>query len=456
MNSRFISPTHAPPVCFGRADEPIIQSLLDLDVYKLFMGQFILAKHRGVKVKFALKLRTKGIRLADVVDLGALREELEHCRTLRLTSTERMALGGMHQYTPDRVLFQASYLNFMQKELTLAMPHIEALPNGDLMVEVDDDWESVTYWETIILSIVNELYYRSLTKDLTRLERDAILGAALVKLAEKIRYLKALRKEFVFTWSEFATRRRRSRVWQQCINGYFAEELGETFEEGFVGDKPFYRGTSCVRIALDNNVTPMGTMAHEMFMVRAALAGDDDQALFDSQMGFLEDWMDFYGPGLSMILSDTVGSDHIFKVMSPEFASKILGFRQDSDSPSVFFNKMLRFFERCGLDPRSKLGVPSDGLTLLENVRPILEEFAPRTDGSPGKTNISPGIGTDCSNDFIDHPALSLVMKAVSANGRPTVKLSDNPKKVTGPDDEVARYQRVFGYHAGLETETKY
>jgi nicotinate phosphoribosyltransferase len=39
----------------------------------------------------------------------------------------------------------------------------------------------------------------------------------------------------------------------------------------------------------------------------------------------------------------------------------------------------------------------------------------------------------------------SLVCKAVSANGRPTVKLSDNPNKAMGPSEEVARYKRVFG-----------
>jgi nicotinate phosphoribosyltransferase len=33
----------------------------------------------------------------------------------------------------------------------------------------------------------------------------------------------------------------------------------------------------------------------------------------------------------------------------------------------------------------------------------------------------------------------------VSANGRPTVKLSDNPNKAMGPLDEIARYKRVFG-----------
>ena len=32
-----------------------------------------------------------------------------------------------------------------------------------------------------------------------------------------------------------------------------------------------------------------------------------------------------------------------------------------------------------------------------------------------------------------------------SANGRPAVKLSDNPFKATGEPSEIERYRRVFG-----------
>jgi nicotinate phosphoribosyltransferase len=39
----------------------------------------------------------------------------------------------------------------------------------------------------------------------------------------------------------------------------------------------------------------------------------------------------------------------------------------------------------------------------------------------------------------------SMVCKAVSANGSPTVKLSDNPRKAMGPAEEIERYKRVFG-----------
>ena len=63
------------------------------------------------------------------------------------------------------------------------------------------------------------------------------------------------------------------------------------------------------------------------------------------------------------------------------------------------------------------------------------------------------GWGTNLTNDFEDCApmethgldAISLVCKVTSANGRPAVKLSDNPAKATGDPDEIARYLRIFG-----------
>jgi nicotinate phosphoribosyltransferase len=47
----------------------------------------------------------------------------------------------------------------------------------------------------------------------------------------------------------------------------------------------------------------------------------------------------------------------------------------------------------------------------------------------------------------------SLVCKAVAADGRPTVKLSDNPRKAMGPSREIERYKRVFGVGEQAEVE---
>ena len=85
----------------------------------------------------------------------------------------------------------------------------------------------------------------------------------------------------------------------------------------------------------------------------------------------------------------------------------------------------------------------SDGLD-VEKIEELYAQFN-------GRVKVSFGWGTMLTNDFrglVDGDALapfSLVCKALSANGRPTVKLSDNPAKAMGPKDEIERYKRVFG-----------
>jgi len=74
-------------------------------------------------------------------------------------------------------------------------------------------------------------------------------------------------------------------------------------------------------------------------------------------------------------------------------------------------------------------------------------------DSFNGRIRFSAGWGTLLTNDFRDcHPRgedtfepISLVCKLTSADGIPTVKLSDNPSKATGPADAIDRYRRVFG-----------
>jgi len=71
-----------------------------------------------------------------------------------------------------------------------------------------------------------------------------------------------------------------------------------------------------------------------------------------------------------------------------------------------------------------------------------------------GQANLSFGWGTHRTNDFVGcAPAgvdghlrpISLVCKVAEAEGRPAVKLSDNPNKALGPPKEIERYKRIFG-----------
>src|ERR1051325_9794611 len=65
--------------------DPIVRSVLDTDFYKLLMAQTIFRRHRDVQVTFGIHNRTTRIRLADIIDAGELREQLDHVRSLSLT-----------------------------------------------------------------------------------------------------------------------------------------------------------------------------------------------------------------------------------------------------------------------------------------------------------------------------------------------------------------------------------
>lgn len=182
----------------------------------------------------------------------------------------------------------------------------------------------------------------------------------------------------------------------------------------------------------------MGTRAHGPEMVMAALAGNDDEKLKQVPFEFCRLWSPgTYGKGLRVHLPDTFGSDYFFKY-APAKLAQWGASRQDSGDPYIVGMKTVRWFERHGQDPKTKKLIPSDGL----NVDLMLKLHAHFIN----LIVVSPGMGTNATNDLPDIEPLSIVVKPIEANGRPTVKLSDNIAKAMGEPGEVERSKRVFRY----------
>src|SRR6185295_3380204 len=135
-------------------DKPIIHSLMDVDFYKDTMGQAIFHRHAAVPVKFAFQNRHKNVRLAECIDSGELRENLEHVRSLRFTRQELHFLMGTFEYSQP--MFKLDYIEFLQ---TLRLPefHLDK-HDGQLILEFLGEWANVSRWETLALQIVAELY----------------------------------------------------------------------------------------------------------------------------------------------------------------------------------------------------------------------------------------------------------------------------------------------------------
>ena len=242
---------------------------------------------------------------------------------------------------------------------------------------------------------------------------------------EKLRHVDGLRL------SDFGTRRRHSFLWQE----YCVEAIQAVLN---VGEDRF-SGTSNTALAYKHNLEAIGTNAHELPMALAAMASrGSDEELRASQYRVLELWQQSYHGELLILLPDTFGTTQ-FLEGAPEWVARWTGERVDSKDPFEAGDEYIAWLLRHGQDPRTKRLIASDALD-AETIVALHEYF-------DGRIRFAAGWGTLLTNDFRGcHPRgedtfepISLVCKLTSADGVPTVKLSDNASKATGPPEDVAR-----------------
>ncbi len=404
--------------------DPIVRSLIDTDFYKLLMCQSVFRNRPDTQVTFSLINRTKSIRLADLIDEGELREQLDHIRTLRLSRGESTFLRG-NTFYGKRQMFRPDFMEWFEG-LSLPPYHLEKR-NGQYELTFEGAWPEVMLWEIPALTVLMELRSRAVLKHMGRFELQVLYARAMTKLWEKI---ERLRKIDGLRVADFGTRRRHSFLWQDWCVQAMIEGLGNKFT-----------GTSNCLIAMRREVEAIGTNAHELPMVYSALA-DTDEELAQAPYQVLADWHEEHEGNLRVILPDTYGTEGFLR-RAPDWLTTWTGIRIDSGDPVEGAETAIRWWKDRGEDPREKLVIFSDGLD-VEKIEELSAMFR-------GRVRVSFGWGTMLTNDFrglVEGDALapfSLVCKAIAANGRPTVKLSDNPNKAMGPLEEVERYKRVFG-----------
>lgn len=404
--------------------DPIVRSLIDTDFYKLLMCQSVFRNKPDTNVTFSLINRTKSIRLAELVDEGELREQLDHIRTLRLSRGESTWLRG-NTFYGKRQMFRPDFMEWFEG-LRLPPYHLEKR-DGQYELTFEGKWPEVMMWEIPALAVLMELRGRAVLGDMGKFELQVLYARAMTKLWEKIERLRAIEGLKI---ADFGTRRRHSFLWQDWCVQAMQEGLGDAFA-----------GTSNCLIAMRSEVEAIGTNAHELPMVYSALA-ETDAELAQAPYQVLADWHEEHDGNLRIILPDTYGTKG-FLERAPEWLAKWTGIRIDSGDPATGAEIAIKWWQDRGEDPRQKLVIFSDGLD-VDIIEQLHRQFT-------GRVKVSFGWGTMLTNDFrglVAGDALapfSLVCKAISANGRPTVKLSDNPNKAMGPADEIARYKRVFG-----------
>ena len=403
--------------------DPIVRSVLDTDFYKLLMAQTIFRRHRDVNVTFGIQNRTSRVRLADIIDAGELREQLDHVRTLSLSRGESTWLRG-NTFYGQRQMFSPDFIGWLE---SFRFPEYELeRVDGQYELTFHGPWIETTMWEIPSLAILNELRSRGITKGMGKFELQVMYARAMTRVWEKLQRLRGLSGLSI---SDFGTRRRHGFLWQDWCVQAMSEALG-----------PSFLGTSNCLIALRREVEAIGTNAHELPMVYTALAGSDAEAR-TAPYEVLADWQEDYQGNLLIILPDTYGTTRFLR-NAPPWVASWTGIRVDSKNPFEGGEEAIAWWLERGEDPMSKLIIFSDGLD-VEVIERLHRAFA-------GRARIGFGWGTLLTNDFRGIAAdggldpISIVCKVVSADGHPTVKLSDNATKAMGPPNEIARYRGLF------------
>ena len=388
------------------------------------MCQSVFRNKPETQVTFSLINRSKHIPLADLIDEGELREQLDHILSLSLSRGESTWLRG-NTFYGKRQMFRPDFMEWFEG-LRLPPYHLER--KGDQYeLTFEGSWPEVMLWEIPALAVLMELRSRAVLDRMGRFELQVLYARGMTRVWEKI---EALREIPDLSIADFGTRRRHSFLWQDWCVQAMQEGLGDAFT-----------GTSNCKIAMSREVEAIGTNAHELPMVYAALA-KDDAALAQAPYDVLQDWHDEHEGNLRIILPDTYGTKG-FLDNAPDWLAGWTGIRVDSGDPAVAAQTAIDWWKSRGEDPSEKRVIFSDGLDVAK-IKELHQQFA-------GKVKASFGWGTLLTNDFrglVPDDALapfSLVCKAVKANGSPTVKLSDNPNKAMGPQSEIDRYKRVFG-----------
>lgn len=398
--------------------QPIIESLLDTDLYKFTMLQVVL--HKFPQTHSVYHFRCRNLHeteypLADILD--DLNKQLDYLCQLKFKADELLYLRSLRFIKSDFV----DYLELFQLKRRFIQAGIDE--EGRLDIWVEGPMVQAMMFEIFVLAIVNELYF-------SRIRSDAVLEEGERRLQAKIALVKQYQtqqkpEDPPFLVSDFGTRRRYSFAWQKHVVEQFNEAVPHVF-----------RGTSNVLLAKELGIIPIGTMAHEFLQAFQAL----DVRLRDFQKSALETWVQEYRGDLGIALTDVVGMDAFLRDFDLYFAKLFDGLRHDSGDPYEWGDKAYAHYKKLKIDSKTKMLTFSDGLN-LEKAWALHNYFKDRF-------QVSFGIGTNLTNDMGQTP-LNIVLKLVECNRQSVAKISDSPgKTMTDNDTFLAYLRQVFDIQA--------
>ena len=398
---------------------PIITHFTDDDLYKFTMCCAVIENYPRTRVKYRFFDRNNTVYPPGFAD--ELMRQIAMLEQVVITDGEVEFMHRRCRYIP---LWFYSFLRGFRYDRRWVTATQDA--EGHLSVEFEGYWCDTILLEVKVLAIISELYYE-MTGQGARIESD--LKEYYAASYEKARRL----IEAGCVFSDFGTRRRASFAAQDTVMRAMT-----ACGRDHASTPGRFIGTSNVYFAMKYDLTPVGTMAHELV---CAIAG-----MYGPQMAnylAMRTWSHTYRGALGTFLYDTYGWRIFSLNFSEDYANMFKGLRVDSGDNFEQLDLIVEKYRSLNIDPATKQVVFSNGLDVDRAIR--IQRYA------EGKCLPSFGIGTHFTNDFAGVEPMNIVIKLTSVKITEswpfycqTCKLSEDKGKYTGDAATVACFKTLL------------
>lgn len=405
----------ARAVC-SKSMKQIITHFTDDDLYKFTMCCAVIDNFPRTQVKYSF------IDRSDTVYPPGFSKELERqiemLESVVITDEEIAFMRCRCSYIPAWFYSYLKGFRYDRRRVRVAQD-----AGGHLSVELEGPWSDTILFEVKLLAIISELYFM-MSGQSAVLDYDACRRASEAKAARLI--------DAGCVFSDFGTRRRASFEAQDTVVGAMKAQAGQMAGPGR------FTGTSNVYLAMKYDLTPVGTMAHELV---CAIAG-----MYGPQMAnylAMKAWANTYRGALGTFLYDTYGWRIFSLNFSEDYANMFKGLRVDSGDNFEQLDLIVDKYSSLNIDPSTKQVVFSNALDVDKAI--AIQRYA------AGRCIPSFGIGTHFTNDFEGVRPLNIVIKLLAVKITEswpfyclTCKLSEDKGKYTGDAATVARFREAL------------